>query len=544
MRSKQRNPFKVNVLAPSTGLNTRLPANVADKSSLRDSTVASNVRFEDGVARNSPGYQAITMTPTPDSPINLIGQANLNNQLVSVATNSPLIGTTKSLYAQTLLNLSSIGSGYIQVFAGADQIISSATTATLSATYLDTYNNGLNTPVFLWFQISGPTATIDNPSNSTIHLSNLGLGDSVFEIIATDPTSGDQSSAKVKISIVTGSSAYSSQAIFNPNANSMACDPSTGYIYVATSTQLGSMEVQVYNPFLNTIIATIPIVVTNFSNYLVSIQYNPQDGYIYTLANFSTPVSGGNGYGFFKINTSTNTVTSSFIKSDQIYVLDSWCFTPNNKIAATAFTGSLVNNYIQIDCATLTITGTYAVGITDYVGLYSVYSTKDNLVYSIFTKNDVPLDSFFVSFNPSSHAVVTYALPNPLTRAGGKSAIYSPLDDKIYFTDGEEITGGGSLSTIDPTTKAIVALDTNNSNTYGLLLWEPTNGRIYTTRSNGFSNGILRNLIPGGSFGTDINLSHVGAYYTNPQASMCYSVLTNSLYIPSQTTTIDIINAS
>lgn len=69
---------------PSKGLVTRLPSDFAnpdtsqpDRSYQRAATAASNVRFEDGVATNAPGYERVVLCPALDSAALLVHQSNL-----------------------------------------------------------------------------------------------------------------------------------------------------------------------------------------------------------------------------------------------------------------------------------------------------------------------------------------------------------------------------------------------------------------------------------------------------------------------------------
>lgn len=75
---------EVEVKQPSRGLITRAPSDFANPRQdqpntdfLRAATEASNVRFEEGVATNAPGYERIVICPALDSPALLLHQANL-----------------------------------------------------------------------------------------------------------------------------------------------------------------------------------------------------------------------------------------------------------------------------------------------------------------------------------------------------------------------------------------------------------------------------------------------------------------------------------
>lgn len=84
--------FEVEVRAPTLGLVTRVSPDELDP---RAATVASNVRFEKGVARNANGMTTVQDTPTKiDSPANLIFQT----QFFEPARNVGIIGTAKKLF--------------------------------------------------------------------------------------------------------------------------------------------------------------------------------------------------------------------------------------------------------------------------------------------------------------------------------------------------------------------------------------------------------------------------------------------------------------
>ncbi len=69
---RRQKPISVRVRAPSRGLVSRLPGESADRmpgqgiltpgTQQRAASVASNVRYEDGVVCNAPGYETVKLT--------------------------------------------------------------------------------------------------------------------------------------------------------------------------------------------------------------------------------------------------------------------------------------------------------------------------------------------------------------------------------------------------------------------------------------------------------------------------------------------------
>lgn len=75
-----RNPggAEIRVSNPSKGLVTRIPSDQPPERKIPSAwVVAQNVRFDDGVIRNAPGYEDIEMLPTPTTPILGIFQEQL-----------------------------------------------------------------------------------------------------------------------------------------------------------------------------------------------------------------------------------------------------------------------------------------------------------------------------------------------------------------------------------------------------------------------------------------------------------------------------------
>ena len=93
-RSPQSSRFEIVLDAPTLGLTTRLPEEQPD---IRAATAASNVRFEDGVARNAPGYGVLVTEPVL-SRSSLLFQQIVLNRGGRFATSS-VVGTTDKLYS-------------------------------------------------------------------------------------------------------------------------------------------------------------------------------------------------------------------------------------------------------------------------------------------------------------------------------------------------------------------------------------------------------------------------------------------------------------
>lgn len=86
--------FEVPIVAPTLGLITRVSPDEPDP---RSASVASNVRFEKGVAKNAKGFQTVAITPPLDSPANLVFQTEFYNP----ASNVGIIGTARYIYSIT-----------------------------------------------------------------------------------------------------------------------------------------------------------------------------------------------------------------------------------------------------------------------------------------------------------------------------------------------------------------------------------------------------------------------------------------------------------
>jgi hypothetical protein len=160
------------------------------------------MRFEDGVACNSPGYIPVNLTPAMDGPIIFIGQANLSAGLSGTTSRSPIIGTLASLYAQgsVVPPTGPTTTGYLAVFAGTDQFLTDAVSTSVSGTYIDTLGSGSNVPAVTWTQIGGPSAaSIANPNSLTTLITALTEGIYTFQLAGVDGTQSATSTVVVSI---------------------------------------------------------------------------------------------------------------------------------------------------------------------------------------------------------------------------------------------------------------------------------------------------------------------------------------------------------
>jgi|GEM_PF-5924203 len=86
--------FEVPIVAPTLGLITRVSSEEPDP---RSAAVASNVRFEKGVAKNAQGMETMTLTPGLDSAVNMIFQTNFYQPSLNVG----IVGTARKIYSIT-----------------------------------------------------------------------------------------------------------------------------------------------------------------------------------------------------------------------------------------------------------------------------------------------------------------------------------------------------------------------------------------------------------------------------------------------------------
>lgn len=555
MRSAQRKPFSVKVTAPSTGLNTRVPrlgsgalanygaygesaAGLSSQVALRDAVFCSNMRFEDGVACNSPGYEAVTMTPTPDGPINLIAQANLSSQLVSISTRSPIIGTTKSLYAQN-----SPGLGYLKVFAGSDQTILNASTATLAATFLDTFGTGSNTPAFLWTQVSGPAAMITSPTAQSTGITQLAPGVSVFQIRASD--SGTNATSTVQITVLYTTRPYAFTTDLQVQVP--LAEPSNGYIYLSTQSPVGmfSNKVEVYNPRTNSIVASISGFSPTGDGYTVLSQavYNPVDGFIYI---WTQPQSFGGTYSgiLTKIDPNTNTIVRTLtLPASFGYARNSnrtGMVMAGNKIV---FTGTYEISghgaFVVVDPVTFTV-GTIFV-IPDAYDLYGLcYNSSNGLCYSLNGLSGA--NNYLYSFDPVAGTVTKIdtgvAVSHELV-----SITYCSLDNALYMGM-QSGSPNCSLGRWDLGSSTLTFIGGSLLNV-GQVMYEPLNKKVYflTTISGTSVKVCYYDPVSQAITITALTFNfytQLPGFYTGMVA---YSTVYNSLYAPAPTVGLNIANA-
>lgn len=98
MSARNPNGADIKVSNPSKGLVTRIPSDQPSERKIPNAWVeASNVRFDDGVIRNAPGYEDILMLPIPETPILGIFQEQLL-QADQPPFKNPIIITGDKIY--------------------------------------------------------------------------------------------------------------------------------------------------------------------------------------------------------------------------------------------------------------------------------------------------------------------------------------------------------------------------------------------------------------------------------------------------------------
>lgn len=183
MRRTGKRVYNIQVDAPARGVINRLPDNIADKELKQAASYGENVRYEDGVTRNAPGYEVATIFPTINEPINLIFQASTSNQ--SGFNTSPILGTTSKLYA-----VSRQASNAINIDAGTQDTVYDSTEYNLSASFYKP-SNDTSTYTYLWTQQSGPSTVVFGSATDLISTVTVSAGGIyIFQIEATN---GDQS---------------------------------------------------------------------------------------------------------------------------------------------------------------------------------------------------------------------------------------------------------------------------------------------------------------------------------------------------------------
>lgn len=96
--ARRANAVEERVDNPSRGLVTRVPSDRPETAGMKGAFVeAQNMRFEDGVAKNAPGYEDILSPCTMDSPPNLIIQTPLMRNGTTTFRN-PFIATEGKIY--------------------------------------------------------------------------------------------------------------------------------------------------------------------------------------------------------------------------------------------------------------------------------------------------------------------------------------------------------------------------------------------------------------------------------------------------------------
>lgn len=187
MKSKGKGQATAEIVAPFLGLITRLPSNIADKPGKsnpgnRAASAVSNMRFDDGVIRNAPGYEPLYNTPLLDSPVNLIFQANIQSSLVAIQGNALIIGTENKLYSVRRSN-----NANPIVSAGPDSTYNDVNNFNLAGSAIDPEGNTLT---YIWTKTSGPAAIIASPTSAATNVLIGLVGIYVFRLTASDGSGG------------------------------------------------------------------------------------------------------------------------------------------------------------------------------------------------------------------------------------------------------------------------------------------------------------------------------------------------------------------
>jgi hypothetical protein len=122
MRRNSESLAVVEVVAPTLGVNNRVPTNLPDKQAKRALQKGENVRCMDGSLQNAPGLGVAPMSPQlVGTPIN-IHNGNITTEDGFSVSQVPVIGTTQRIYSVT----KDLGSQPPIVFAGEDGLIYNA----------------------------------------------------------------------------------------------------------------------------------------------------------------------------------------------------------------------------------------------------------------------------------------------------------------------------------------------------------------------------------------------------------------------------------
>lgn len=479
------------------------------------------MRFEDGVARNAPGYEAVTMTPSDPTAINYIGQANLASQTASIATQTPLIGTTTSVYA-----INSIG-GYLKIFAGSNQSLVDTGNTTLTATFIDTYGDGSHVPEVVWSQLSGPTVTIASPTSLSTAITGMPPGTYEFKISASDNdvNPAAKAEATVKVTVQYRATVFTSGLFYGPAA--CCFHPNTGFIYVsqAFGTDPVNGEIAVYDPYTNTLASEIYPIIGNSEDTWIPSQmvYSPLDDCIYVI-NATSIFAASPGVGaILKIDISNgNAVSLVDIPADIIPT--TICSVGDSGMIIGGYNNAtLKRTFLIYDPVAMTFGSSNDASSTSIFDLQgpmaSSYNLAENTVYGVGLATGGG-GTILYTFSLTDGSVSEYT---DLSFTAHSMA-YCDLDGKLYY--GQDSGGLGLWrSSTD-----LTSLETISGTAYliGWVLWEPFNQKIYYYQGDP-SAGDLRSFDPVANALTPNSISAGQAF---SRSFVSYGPLTNSLYLP------------
>lgn len=188
---RRKNVVEEKVQSPSRGLITRIPPDQLPKTAVRGAVfVAQNMRFDDGVSRNAPGFKEIQQPSKLTDDVNLIFQEPVVSSLG--VRNNPLLGTvTKIFWVRRRDNTWPV------VSAGLNLIVFGLNTV-LSGTATDP-DTQPSTLILQWVKVSGPgTASFGSPTLASTSVLVSMSGTYVFRLVATDGAARVYSDCEVK----------------------------------------------------------------------------------------------------------------------------------------------------------------------------------------------------------------------------------------------------------------------------------------------------------------------------------------------------------
>jgi hypothetical protein len=374
-------------------------------------------------------------------------------------------------------------------------------TASLAATFTDTFGTGSNTPTFAWTQVSGPSgATITSPTAQSTTVTGLAPGSYVFQVMASD--SGTNVTSQVKVTVVYGKARAYVYGSIPHGSNCALCVLPNGLVYMANNSYGyagGPACIQVYNPVANLIVATI------IDSALVSnagpLVYNPSDGLVYCFASQ-----------ILQINPSSNLVVGRVNYPTGWQLGGTAVALPSGNIVVDVYnngafsTGLMVLYTSTLTCSSVTVSpggGYFQGGVC--------YNSSNGLCY-IWWGNG----NYITSFNPSSLVAADIAITGGPTVTNARAiTFYCPANNTIY-------TGSGSpqgLFSYNPTTGATGLISTGFAPVWGTFNSHTSLFYFATAWGPSSANGAIFNPI-------------TGTIITTPVAVPCYPGFFGVIYTP------------